>query len=114
MGCGWGDDYLYSGGGDGGGGSSDSRPYDEHPNDPRDPSSWKWRSDGFGETGNNGGGKDNGGSGSGSGSGDMLTQPAAAVKKAAKRGVDWLSDALAKLKAAAEDTAHAASRPRHW
>lgn len=119
MGCDGGDDYLHNGGGD-----SDRRPY-EDAKDPLDPSSWIWRSGGVGEWGNNGGafdlrgggggagGKDSDGSGGGDG-GDLLTQPGAAVKKAAKQGVAWLSDALAKLKAAAEDTAHAASRPRHW
>eukprot|EP00752_Nemacystus_decipiens_P011051 g9817.t1 len=75
-------------------------------------SSWRWRSGGGG-----GGGSGTGPSnetGGGGSAGDRMTQPAAALKKAAERGVAWLSDALAKLKTAAEDTAYAASRPRHW
>lgn len=89
-------------------------------NDTDESSSWRWRSgsSGSGGTGSGtGAAKDTGGGSNGGGSGsrgDRMTQPAAAVKKAAEQGVAWLSDALAKLKAAAEDTAYAASRPRHW
>ena len=76
-------------------------------------SSWRWRSGGNGGGNGTGAGtgKETGGGGS---RGDWVTQPTAAAKKAAEQGVAWLSDALAKLKAAAEDTAYAASRPRHW
>lgn len=45
---------------------------------------------------------------------DFLAQSAAVLKKTADQAVAKLKELLAKLKTAAEDTAHAASRPRHW
>ncbi|CBJ31826.1 expressed unknown protein [Ectocarpus siliculosus] len=98
-------------------------------NGTRDSSSWKRQSGGGGgagvdggafdpwAAGRGGGREDDGGGGGGGGGGGishLLTQPGAAIKKAAGRGVAWLTEALAKIKSAAEDSAYAASRPRHW
>lgn len=100
TGCDGGDRYFTGGGGGGG------KAYDSDSDDTRGEFfSWKWRSGGSGT----GGGKNNGGR-----YGRFRGDPAPALKKAAEQGVAWLSDALAKLKSAAEDTAYAASRPRHW
>ncbi|CAM9907867.1 unnamed protein product [Ectocarpus sp. 4 AP-2014] len=97
-------------------------------NGTRDASSWKWQSGGGGGAGagagvdggafdpwaaGRGGGREGDGGGGG-GISHLLTQPGAAIKKATGRGVAWLTEALAKIKSAAEDSAYAASRPRHW
>ncbi|CAN0091082.1 unnamed protein product [Ectocarpus sp. 13 AM-2016] len=92
-------------------------------NETRDSSAWKWQSGGGGGAGVDGGAFDPRAAGRGGGRKDdgvgggmshLLTQPGAAIKKAAGQGVAWLTEALAKIKSAAEDSAYAASRPRHW
>lgn len=117
SGCDGDDDYHYGGGGGGGG-----NPYDSSdPYEPREvPDSWNWRSGASGDDGGfhhhrgGGAGGDFDPQGGGGFRGEILKHPGEALKKAAGQGVAWLTDALGKLKTAAEDTAYAASRPRHW
>lgn len=45
---------------------------------------------------------------------DWLAMSAAALRSAMDRGITALKKTFAKVKAAAEETAYAAARPRHW
>ena len=89
LGCGWED------GNDSSSSSSSSNDRNRHRSD---------RKDGVGGVD---GSRWNGGD-------DWLAQSTSALRGAVGRGMAALKEAVSKLKAAAEETAHAASRPRHW
>lgn len=75
------------------------------------PSSSKWR---FGTRGGSNGDGDTGGGSGWLDDEDWLAMSAAALRSAVDRGMVALKKTFAKIKAAAEDTAYAAARPRHW